>query len=83
VPDGYDGHLMKYILHDWDDERVLRILKNVRSAAGNQSRLIAIEQIIPESLTSSVADQDVIRADLVMMSVGGNMKRSAHAHLYN
>jgi hypothetical protein len=77
VPDGYDLFLMKFILHDWDDENVLQILRNVRSAAGNHSRLIAIEQIVPESLTPSVTDQDVIRADLVMMSVGGKERTAA------
>jgi O-methyltransferase domain/Dimerisation domain len=77
VPGGYDLFLMKYILHDWDDENVLRILRNVRSAAGNHSRLIAIEQIVPEALTPSVTDQDVIRADLVMMSVGGKERTAA------
>jgi hypothetical protein len=77
VPQGYDLYLMKYILHDWDDEHVLRILRNVRSAVGNQSRLVVIEQIVPESLTTSVTDQDVIRADLVMMSVGGKERTAA------
>jgi O-methyltransferase domain/Dimerisation domain len=77
VPDGYDLLLMKYILHDWDDENALRILRNVRAAAGNNSQLVAIEQIVPESLTPSVADQDVIRADLVMMSVGGKERTAA------
>jgi hypothetical protein len=71
VPDGYDLYLMKFILHDWDDEHALRILANVRSAIGTHSRLLVIEQIVPESLSTSVTDQDVIRADLVMMSVGG------------
>ena len=77
VPKGYDLYLMKYILHDWDDEHVLRILRNVRLAVGNHSRLVLIEQIIPESLTTSVTDQDIIRADLVMMSVGGKERTAA------
>jgi hypothetical protein len=77
VPSGYDLYLMKFILHDWDDERVRQILRNVRSAGGSQSRLVVIEQIIPESLSTSVADQDVIRADLVMMSVGGQERTEA------
>jgi hypothetical protein len=77
VPDGYDMYLMKFILHDWDDEHVLRILRNVRLAAGDHSRLVVIEQIVPESLTTSVADQDVVRADLVMMSVGGKERTAA------
>jgi hypothetical protein len=77
VPDGYDLYLMKFILHDWDDGHALRILRNVRAAAGNHSRLVVIEQIVPESLTTSVSDQDVIRADLVMMSVGGKERTAA------
>jgi hypothetical protein len=77
VPDGYDLYLMKYILHDWNDEHVLRILRNVRAAVGNRSRLLVIEQIVPESLTTSVTDQDIIRADLVMMSVGGKERTAA------
>src|SRR5665213_627232 len=77
VPDGYDLYLMKFILHDWDDEHVLRILRNVRLAVGNHSRLAVIEQIIPELLTTNVTDQDVIRADLVMMSVGGKERTAA------
>ena len=77
VPDGYDLYLMKYILHDWDDEQALQILRNVRSAVGKHSRLVVIEQIIPPSLTTSVTDQDVIRADLVMMSVGGKERTAA------
>ena len=77
VPGGYDLYLMKFILHDWDDQHVLRILRNVRSAVGGHSQLIVIEQIVPESLTTSVTDQDIIRADLVMMSVGGRERTGA------
>jgi hypothetical protein len=77
VPDGYDLYLMKFILHDWDDEHALRILRNVRSAAGNHSRLVIIEQIVPDSLSTSLTDQDIIRADLVMMSVGGKERTAA------
>jgi len=77
VPKGYDLYLMKFILHDWDDEHVLQILRNLRAAAGSHSRLLIIEQIIPEALSTSVADQDVIRADLVMMSVGGKERTEA------
>ena len=77
VPDGYDLYLMKFILHDWDDQHVLRILKHVRKSVGGPSQLIVIEQIIPDLLTTSVTDQDVIRADLVMMSVGGKERTEA------
>lgn len=32
IPKGHDVYILKYILHDWDDERALQILKNVKGA---------------------------------------------------
>jgi len=49
VPAGGDGYVMKFILHDWDDERSLTILRNVRRAiAAPGGRLIVIDAVIPE-----------------------------------
>jgi hypothetical protein len=38
--------LMKHILHDWDDEECMRILKSCASAMEPSSRLVVIEQPI-------------------------------------
>jgi O-methyltransferase domain/Dimerisation domain len=46
VPTGADGYLMKYILHDWDDERALRILRNCREAMAPGGRVLLAEHII-------------------------------------
>jgi hypothetical protein len=32
VPRGGDAYIMKHIIHDWDDEKSLVILKNIRAA---------------------------------------------------
>jgi hypothetical protein len=32
VPDGEDAYLLKWIVHDWDDEAAIRILTNCRTA---------------------------------------------------
>ncbi|MGH8217921.1 MAG: methyltransferase [Steroidobacteraceae bacterium] len=71
VPAGYDAYVMKFVIHDWDDERAASILENCRAAAAPSARVILIEQVVPEVLGTSAADQAVIRADLTMMSVGG------------
>jgi orsellinic acid C2-O-methyltransferase len=71
VPRGYDAYVMKFIIHDWDDERAAAILANCRAAAAPSARLILLEQVVPEVLGTSAADQAVIRADLTMMTVGG------------
>jgi hypothetical protein len=47
VPPGGDLYLLKLILHDWDDQQVLRILRNVHRAAQPGSTLAVIEGPLP------------------------------------
>lgn len=71
VPGGFDLYLMKFIIHDWDDNRARTILVNTRAAAGQGASLVLLEQVVPDALGQSREDQSVIRGDLTMMSVGG------------
>ena len=77
VPAGDDCMLLKFILHDWNDARCRTILSNIRGALGDGTLLI-IERIVPEIVSSQ--DTDVIRGDLVMMSVGGKERTEAQYH---
>ena len=47
VPEGADGYLMKYILHDWDDERCVAILRHCREAMAPGGRVLAVDHVIP------------------------------------
>jgi len=47
VPAGADGYLMKYILHDWDDERCVRILRLCREAMAPGGRVLVVDHVIP------------------------------------
>jgi hypothetical protein len=44
---GADVYVLSYILHDWDDESCLRILRAIRNAAAPGARLVIIESVIP------------------------------------
>lgn len=82
VPDGFDLYLMKFIIHDWDDDSARTILANTRKAAGDRATLVLLEQVVPEELGRSAEDQAVIRGDLTMMSVGGKERTAAeYRHL--
>jgi hypothetical protein len=48
VPAGGDAYVMKWIIHDWDDERAIRILKNCRSRMPQDGRLILVDCVVPE-----------------------------------
>jgi SAM-dependent methyltransferase len=46
VPCGADVCLLKSVLHDWDDENCVRILKNCRRALPPDGRLLVIDAVI-------------------------------------
>jgi hypothetical protein len=47
VPAGADAYLMRHIIHDWDDERSLTILRHCRAAMPPHGRLLLLESVIP------------------------------------
>ena len=47
IPKGADCYLMKHILHDWDDDKSLQILRNCCAAMNPGSRLLILESVIP------------------------------------
>src|SRR6476619_3424948 len=46
VPGGADAYLMRHIIHDWDDEQSLTILRNIHRAAPSGGRLLLVEYVI-------------------------------------
>ncbi len=46
VPAGGDAYIMKHILHDWDDEPALMILRNIRNAMNPGGRVILLESVL-------------------------------------
>jgi hypothetical protein len=48
VPAGGDIYVMKWIIHDWDDERAITILKNVRNQVPRNGKVIILDCVVPE-----------------------------------
>ena len=46
VPSGHDIYLLKYILHDWNDDRAKSILAATRKAMGGAGQLLVVEVIV-------------------------------------
>lgn len=46
VPAGADAYLLKRVVHDWDDEAALKILKNCRRAIDPRGTLLVIEWVL-------------------------------------
>lgn len=59
VPAGGDAYLLRLIIHDWNDEDSVRILKTVRKAINTKksnATLIVIEQLIEDTVHNNVFD---------------------------
>jgi hypothetical protein len=74
VPAGGDAYVMKHIVHDWDDERAVAILRNIRTAmGGKRGRVILLESVLRPG---NAPDFGKI-IDLEMMVMPGGRERTA------
>jgi hypothetical protein len=74
VTPGADAYIMKHIIHDWDDDRAVRILHNVRTAMGaKRGRVILLESVIQPG---NAPDFGKI-IDLEMLMMPGGKERTA------
>jgi O-methyltransferase domain len=77
VPKGADAYLLSRVIHDWDDERALVILRNCRRAAETRASLLLIERMLPEQIERSAVAQAVAVSDLNMLVMTGGRERTA------
>ncbi len=68
IPEGRDAYLLKYILHDWDDDRCVAILRSCRRAMTAGSRLLVVEQLLPKGNAPSFAKTQDMN---MLINVGG------------
>ena len=71
VPPGADAYLMRHIIHDWDDDKSLTILRNCRQVMTSGNKLLVVEGVVPPGNEPSVSKF----FDLAMMVLPGGMER--------
>jgi hypothetical protein len=76
VPAGGDAYLMKFIIHDWDDDRSIRILRNIRNVIAPGGKLLLVECTLSEG-----SDQPFGKfMDLNMLVMTGGRERTAREY---
>lgn len=55
IPEGADCFLLKNILHDWNDEVCLRILKTLHRAMREEDKVLILEQLLGEFEPNPIA----------------------------
>lgn len=72
VPVGPDGYFMRHIIHDWDDQRALTILRHCRASIPRHGKLLIAESIIPPGNQPFVGKI----LDLTMLVLPGGQERT-------
>jgi hypothetical protein len=72
VPSSGDVYLMRWIIHDWNDEKSSIILKNCHRAMPNHGKLLFVEIIIPSGNEPSPAKF----IDMIMLLLTGGRERT-------
>jgi SAM-dependent methyltransferase len=72
VPEGADVYIMKKVIHDWDDERAVKILDNCRRVLAPGGKVLVAETIVPPGNEP----HPIKLSDLNMLAVTGGMERT-------
>jgi hypothetical protein len=71
-----DAYIIKSVIHDWDDERSVAILRKIAAAMGPEGRLLVVEPLMPEAPGNSPFDGMMAHTDLNMLIVTGGRERT-------
>ncbi|GAB2291143.1 Flavone 3'-O-methyltransferase 1 [Dionaea muscipula] len=77
VPSG-DAILLKNILHDWDDEHCITLLKNCYKALADDGKVIVYEALVSEKTETSIAAKVTTGMDIIMLSHNPGGKERTH-----
>jgi hypothetical protein len=72
VPEGADAYLLCGVVHDWDDDRAVTVLRKCRKAMASNGRLLIVDMIVPETASPSFSKL----LDLNMMVMTGGRERT-------
>ena len=82
VPLGGDAYVLKDIVHDWDESKVLEILRNVRNAVSAGAKLLVVETVIPDDdreHLSKLLDLEMLVAGTREGTYGGGVHAPAES----
>jgi hypothetical protein len=73
VPPGADAYVLSSVIHDWNDEQAIKILRNCRRAMRRHSKIVMLECVVPAGEQASFSKV----LDLNMLVMNGGCERIA------
>jgi ubiquinone/menaquinone biosynthesis C-methylase UbiE len=75
VPEGGDAYILKHIIHDWDDERAIAILKQCHKVMPDNGKVLVAEQVIPPGNEPFMGK--LLDLHMLVMAPGGRERTEA------
>ncbi|MDJ0618181.1 MAG: methyltransferase [Calothrix sp. MO_192.B10] len=72
VPSGGDAYILSTVIHDWNDENSIAILKNCHEAMVENGKLLIVEMVIPSNNEPFFGKI----LDLTMLAIHGGLERT-------
>jgi len=76
VPEGGDAYLLKHVIHDWNDEQAVAILRICHRAMPAHGKLLIIEGVYPPRIDQSLESRGAAANDVNMLVNTGGRQRS-------
>ena len=67
-----DAYILKHIIHDWDDDRAIKILQTIRRAMKENGKVLLSEMVIPQGNEPHPGKM----LDLEMLTAAGGVERT-------
>ncbi|MBS1793091.1 MAG: methyltransferase [Acidobacteria bacterium] len=80
IPVAADVYLMKFIIHDWNDEQSVAILRNLAKSAPKGSKLLLVETVVEED-DNAPSLSKIMDLNMLVMTGGRERKPSEYAAL--
>lgn len=80
VPSGAEAYVLKWIIHDWDEERSVTILKNCHRAMPANGKLILVEAVVPSG--SEPHFSKFVDLDMLVMTGGRERTEEEYRMLF-
>lgn len=75
VPAGCDAYVIKHIIHDWDDQRCVTILKGCAAGLNPGGKVLVLEQVVPPAGVPSFAK--LLDMEMLVVTDGGRERTEA------
>jgi hypothetical protein len=78
-----DVYIMKHIIHDWDDERCIRLLANCHRSMRGDGRVVCVDAVLPPMGDAGNTPGKLMDINMLVFIPGKERTREQWAHVYD